>query len=315
MAETSFPIAGGGSVTDFAYERLMFTVLGNGRITGSVPSAGDLSNPILYADSTGRQAKIRANTAALIRGFRWESGTEGVVQPLDANTSGQPRLDRFVLRLDRSNFTVRVAVLKGTPAPTPSLATLTQQTGSTGFYEWPLGSVKVASNAGSGLPSIAAGDVTSEEYFLAPRTTVGHRFPPASPGAIHHDGERMYRGVGGLWVPIGESGPWTKITASGGWTNDNIYCKRTNGFTTFQCQVQLNSTAARAANTPTRVCFLPAEFRPTAGATALVAWMSPGQVGRVQVTASTGEVEVTDFPQTFPVGGTLVIQGHSWPAN
>jgi hypothetical protein len=120
VAETSFPVAGGAGVTDAAYERLMGPIMGAGRY-GFSPSNATLTGPLIYADASGRQVKAYANQSAIIRGFRWESGSTPPTIALDANTSGNPRQDLIVLRLTRSTYTVRLAKINGTPASSPAV--------------------------------------------------------------------------------------------------------------------------------------------------------------------------------------------------
>lgn len=316
MAETSYPIAGGAGVTDNPYENLMNHIMSIGRVHPTldyITAATDL----VYGDSTGRQVKVAANSAYIVRGFRWESGTDVAVLALAANTSGKTRIDRVVLRLDRSTYTVRLAVLTGTAADSPAPPAVTQSSTSTGVYEVPLAQVTVTSNTGAGLPSIIAANVKPEHNYLMPHGLNGlaaNRGGALPLGRLYHemDTSRLYMGSSAGDLLIGENGPNTKVAAAGGWTSDSIYVQRVNGRTHFQCSIKLN-VADRPASTDLVVCNLSASFRPQHNIAALCG-MAPGQVGFVLFDATSGSVTVTAYPQTFPNAGTLIIQPFSWPS-
>lgn len=316
MAETSFPVAGGAGVTDAAYERLMGPVTGSGRYGFNLTS-GQLSTPLIFADNTGRQVKAYANQSAIVRGFRWESGTTPPVLALDANTSGNPRLDLIVLRLDRSNYTVRLGKTNGTPGSVPAAPSPIQDASSSGVWELPVATVRVTSSGTTGLPSIASTDVTDLSWWLSPPGIVvkSGNGPIPSHGMFGHnyDTGRTYRAVGSTWQLLGEHGSMTKLAPAGGWTADNLYARRVNGFVYFQATITLN-VAARPAGTDLTVCTLPATFRPDNHDIAGTGWMSPGQVCKVYISGSTGTVVVREYTQTFPQNGTLTISPITWPA-
>jgi hypothetical protein len=316
VAETSFPVAGGAGVTDAAYERLMGPITGSGRYAFN-PTTAAYSTPLIFADNSGRQVKAYANQSAIVRGFRWESGTTPPVLSLDANTSGNPRLDLIVLRLDRSNYTVRLGKTKGTPAAVPAAPAPVQDTGTSGVWELPVATVAVASSGTTGQPFIQTTDVTATDWWLAPPPIIlrnGSGIPttmPAGTQAYRMDNNRSYVTNGTGYSLLGEDGALTKITAASSFTSDSIYARRTNGWTSLQATVVLN-IADRPANTDLSLCTLPADFRPQNDIWVTVA-MSPGQVGWGFITASTGLLTVTAYPQTFPKGGRLVVHPVTYP--
>jgi hypothetical protein len=303
MAETSYPYAGGQGMTDAAYERLMANVTGNGRIDLDVPGNG-LTSPIVYADSTGRQFKVRANTAYLLRGFRWESGTTGIIKALDPNTSGNPRLDLVALRLDRSNFTIRLVIIKGTPAAVPSLPSLTQSldTSTSTKYEIPLASVRVASNAGSNLPSIASSDVTALEVWNAAPPQVGHSTAMASvkPGSFYtqYDTGKTYVGLSSKWYLAAEDGAEIKLTAqSGSWDKDKFYCyyRRRNGWVWLQMLIyRTHGLADLAAGTDITAVTLPQAALPALGSLYGEGIMGGNTPIRWQLNGVTGVLNILD---------------------
>jgi hypothetical protein len=308
VAEVSFPVAGGAGVTDANYEKLLGPLVGAGRVAFN-PTSSQLSTPLIFADNSGRQVKAYANQAAVIRGFRWESGTTPPVLALDANSSGNPRLDLIVLRLDRSNFTVRLGKTNGTPAAVPAAPAAIQDAGTTGVWELPLATVKVTSSGTTGQPFIQSTDVAPLDWWLAPPAAVtktGQNPAPTHGMLLHHyDTGRTYRAVGAAWQLMGENGPFTKLTAAGGWTADNLYAQRQNGWTFFQGLITLN-VSDRPAGTDLAVCVLPATFRPLHDFYFPLI-MSPAQAGWGFIDAQTGQVSVINYGQVFPTGGRLIM--------
>lgn len=317
MAETSYPIAGGAGVNEFTYELLMAQALGSGRVEPVMSGSTSLSSALVYADSSGRQVKIAANAAYMMRGFRWESGPDGVVVPLNANTSGKTRKDRIVLRLDRSTYTIRVSALPGTPADVPAAPSPVVSSSLTGEFEEAIGTVTVKSQSGTGLPTITATDVVSEDKYLAPPGIYGSSAVRGSANPIgkfylESDTKRLFWGAPGGDILVAENGPLTKLAPAGGWKDDNLYVQRVNGMTYFQGKIALNTTD-RPAGTDMTVCTLPATFRPTSNFYSNVV-MSPGQGGWAHFDASTGVILITSYPQAFPNGGILIIGPVTYPS-
>lgn len=317
MAETSFPVADGTGVTDATYERLMGPVTGHGRY-GFIPTTSEYNTPLIYADGSGRQVKCLAGKNAVIRGYRWESGTTPPVIALDANSSGNPRIDLITLRLDRSTFQVRLAKTNGTPAASPSApAPIQDSASSTGLYEIPLAQVKVASSGVSGQPIIQASDVTAVEYWREP---AGYVAKSGMNPAVHHgqlvhqlDTGRVYHAVGSSLNLMAEHGTFTPVVTAGGWSNNNVYLRRVNGWVYFQCGIT-SSASAKAAATDLLVCTIPATFRPDGHDITMVGWMSPNQVAKIYLNHVTGTVTVWEYPSTFPAGGSLTIHPAVWPS-
>lgn len=321
MAENSYPYAGGQGMTDAAYERLMAKVTGNGRIDLDVPGQG-LTAPIVYADSTGRQFKVRANAAVLVRGFRWESGSAGLVKPLDANTSGNPRLDLVALRLDRTNYTVRLVILKGVPAAVPSLPSLTQSvdTSTSTRYEIPLASIRVASNNTAGQPSIASSDVTSLEVWNAAPPQIGHSTAMGSvnPGSFYtqYDTGKVYSGLSSKWYLVGEDGPEVKIAGqNGSWDKDRfyVYYRRRNGWIWFQALIyRTKGLADLASGVDVAICTLPAAALPALGSLYGEGAMGGNTPVRWNLNGSTGVLNLLDHA-VLKAENFVHLSG-SWPA-
>ncbi|MEU0458654.1 hypothetical protein ABZ322_38100, partial [Streptomyces sp. NPDC006129] len=140
-------------MTDVEYERLAARFSDNG-VYGTPADAAVVSPGV------GLNVTVRAGVYASVRGHGWTSGADGDTLPIAANSSGQTRIDRIVLRLTRADWTVRAVVKQGTPgAGVPSLS---QSTGDTGTYEVPLAEARLL----SGATSVT---VTRKELYVGTR--------------------------------------------------------------------------------------------------------------------------------------------------
>ena len=173
MAQFSRPTPDNGRVlTDDEYEKLASSYATDGLIGSTADTF-----PV-YADSTGRQVKIRANKMAQVRGYLWGSDTSAdETVAATTNTSGQPRIDRLVLQLSRTTRNVRTSLKTGTPAASPTAPALTQNTGSSGVWEIPLARWQVA----SGYTTIAAADIVPEGWYLSSSDTLQYLSTWAQP--------------------------------------------------------------------------------------------------------------------------------------
>lgn len=98
-----------------------------------------------------------ATGAAFVRGKLYENTAVNTVA-VSANSSGSPRIDRVVIRINYAAQTIRLAVLAGTPNATPVRPTLTQDAVT---YEVSLAYIWVA----NGAASIADEDIHDEREF------------------------------------------------------------------------------------------------------------------------------------------------------
>ncbi len=120
-------------------------------------------------DGTNEGLAVRANSpaaanvkvsagAALVHGIFYVNSAD-VTLSIAANVSGNPRVDTVILRADYTAQTVRLAVLQGTPAPSPVPPSLTQTDGVQ--WEIPLADVAVA----NGFATIVAADIQPREHW------------------------------------------------------------------------------------------------------------------------------------------------------
>lgn len=153
MAENSWPYV------DQATTDLQYTLLSREYTLPGVVGSFNDSALTVVGTSEGMTTTVRPGRA-VIRGYMYQN-TSNVTVPHEAANSS-PRIDRVVLRLDLTKPVgnrISVAVIKGTPAGTPSAPGLTET--ETGVYEVPLALVTIR----SGTTGINASDVTDDRAF------------------------------------------------------------------------------------------------------------------------------------------------------
>jgi hypothetical protein len=160
VAENYGPFDGGAGATlgeDFYFDVMapQFTYDG---VDGD-PSSSDLS---VYGNSSGMLVLVRVGQA-MVRGSGYQLTAEKSVT-IAANSSGQTRYDRIVLKHDRTANTLTAIVLAGTPGAgvPPALV----QTGT--VWELPLAIVTVD----TGAVTIASNKVADDRQFLARPTLI-----------------------------------------------------------------------------------------------------------------------------------------------
>lgn len=120
--------------------------------SGIAPDIG-----LTVQQTTPASANIQVTPGAAIvygRWFRIDSTAE--VLAIASNSSGNPRIDRVVARLDPVTQTIRVRVIQGTPAGSPAAPGITQTPGGT--WEMQLARVAVA----NGFATLTDADITPE---------------------------------------------------------------------------------------------------------------------------------------------------------
>ena len=133
-----------------AFVRKMFNAMtGNGYVLG-------LDNDLAVIAGTGLSVEIQPG-AALIEGaiYKVEPGGGNVSLGIAGNSSGNPRIDRVIIRFNITGNTIAAAILQGTPAGSPTAPALTRTTST---YEISLAQVAVA----NGAVSIITANITDE---------------------------------------------------------------------------------------------------------------------------------------------------------
>lgn len=258
MAETSYPTAGGGSVTDANYEVLMASATGDGLIGRPSFSA------LVYGDSSGRQVKVRGSRGAIVRGFRWQTDSAGLTVPITSNSSGQTRLDLVVLRLNRTNYTVRVAVLAGTPSSSPTTPSPLMQDAPAQYFDLPLARVTVR----TGTTILGAGDVEEYTWYLAEPMVVGksNYTPPSVPGRMfwQYDSRALWvANSSGGYDNVQRDSGWVTVPLASGWTANQGVKVRRKGDTVFLNVSVVRSGATVASNVDSTIATIStASMRP-----------------------------------------------------
>jgi hypothetical protein len=148
------------------------------------------------ADGVGMNVDI-ATGAALVKGYEFVNHTADVLT-ISANSSGNPRIDRVVVRATLSGTDIgktELAVLTGTAAASPSAPALTR---SSSTYEISLCKVAVA----NGASSISNANVTDER---SDETVCG--YVGAQP--VNREESQFQR-------TLHAASSWTDVTSTGG---------------------------------------------------------------------------------------------------
>ena len=230
MAQTSWPFHDGTSGTPVLEDQWSKMAR-----TWSQSGVIDYGNKLApYSDSDGRQVKVSTGRA-IVRGHYYENTPPTVVLAIAANASGNPRIDRVVLRLDPSANSVTLTVLQGTPAGSPSAPALTQT--DVGVFEISLARVTVA----NGATNIVPADVIDERTFIGPPlpllggTMTGALTLSGAPTSALHAATRQYVDDKGTWSS------WTP-TVTGSTSNPTSFISsETSRFTRHQNTVHFRS--------------------------------------------------------------------------
>lgn len=278
MAETSYPNPG---VTQLQHERL----LGRALPSGLIGEPGD--QPLIYADGSGtREIRVRASRQAVVDGYGWQNDASVVTKTLAANSSGSPRVDLVVLRLNRADWTVTVQVVQGTPGAGAPAATRTPASAGSGVYEIELATVTVA----NGATTLAGSTVTERAWYLGED---GQILCKASTRPPHQRGRTAFEVDTGRWIlsdgtnwrnAVDDSGTVAVSMVSGFSATENALQRR-GGVCVLNLKVQ-RTTGAIPGGSTTKVANIPAGFEPTFPVQSTVLYWSNGATAALRVTSA-----------------------------
>ncbi|MFE9684190.1 hypothetical protein [Streptomyces sp. NPDC006285] len=276
MAQNSWPspVHNSRAVSDTEYEKIAARFSDDG--VWGVPT-----DTAIVAAGAGRSVDVRPDVFASVRGHAWYSGTTAVNLPISANASGSTRIDRVVLRLDRSAWTVRAVVREGTPgSPAPALV---RQTGDTGVYEVLLANVTVLNGA-------ASVSVSRAEMYIGSRVRPAHSSsknpnPTFGELAAETDTGRLRMWNGSAWVTVYDAITDVEVkTTLAGWSSvvDPVL-DRSNGVICLRLG-QFSRSGNLAGPTDSRLpVLIPSAFRhPNRNAYTGV-YITGARVGRITI--------------------------------
>ncbi|MFB8772092.1 hypothetical protein [Streptomyces broussonetiae] len=278
---------------------------------------GSPADTQVVSAGVGLTVAVRAGVTASVRGHAWTSGDSTVTLAIGANASGSTRVDRLVLRLDRSDWTVRAVVKAGTPgAGAPAL---TQETGSTGVYEIPLARVTVLNGAAS--VTVAREELYVGSRLIPCRSSSRPLMPRQGDHAYELDTGRVILWDGSAWKRIYSDSGLVDITSPVSvWSSEaGSVLQERNGTVSVRLGTWRRTGGTLDNNTDSRLpVLIPAAYRhPTRDQSCLV-YITGLNIGRCIIYAANngdgkaGQVWLTNKP-TIATGTTLVPQsGLSW---
>ena len=294
MAETSGPFDG----TDLAeadWEAMLQ------HLVDGVPGSPGSSNLGASASgSTARGVDIAAGSA-LVRGH-WYRSSAVITVTSAANAAGTSRIDRAVLRLDRTANTVTVGLLQGTAGSgQPPALTDDATTTERPLYRWTITPGATTASA-----------LTDERQWLGslirPATSTNRPLSPFVGQAIYETDTGLWVGwTGAAWKSIGaEDTGWVPLTISvaSEWTQVGTVAARRVG-STVSMVFEGRRTREFNIGDPngSGLVTLPADMAPTGSRFGTGVFTSGGTV-RI-IAGSSGSVIIDRPTVNVPVGADL----------
>jgi hypothetical protein len=275
---------------------------------GVVPTYGSHFSPSI--SSPGRTVTI-ATGAAMIRGFFARGTTTTTTSVPAADT--QNRIDRLVLRLDRSAVAaadwIKPHIITGTPAASPQIPAITTSTSTSGV--WDLTVCRWTSRSNGALDTLV-----DERITLSPTTLVfrSDARPTPSPadfcfGWEWNTGKVLYWDTNtSAWAGLSDDTGWVDLTMNGAngssWTNNNISrIRKRNGVVHLRVSIKRGSSAlATSVDGGSVPIVIPSAFWPS------VDEVSDGYHSRSPFgmrVETDGKVRITPLQDDIPAGRTI----------
>jgi hypothetical protein len=312
MAQASWPSPTHNSrnVTDAEYERIAARFSDDGVY-------GDPDDSAVVSPGVGLSVDILADVYGSVRGHAWHSGTTGDTLAISSNSSGSTRVDWVVLRLDRSDWTVRAAVREGTPGS--GAPALVQDDGDTGMYEIPLAKATTPSGA-------TTVTVTRAEQYVGTRVrpcTSDQRpmAPRRGEAAYELDTGRLILWNGTVWnVVYSNSGVIVVNQSLTSWSieTDSVIEER-NGNVHLRLGTFQRTASGFSGTTDSRLpVLIPDAYRHANRDRFVIGYVSGLQICRLTIYAKTGarpgQVWLTQHP-AIAKGDAILTSSASWVVN
>ncbi|MFS0697749.1 hypothetical protein [Streptomyces nitrosporeus] len=309
MAQDSWPSPEHNSraVTDSEYEILSARYSDDGVY-------GSPSDPPAVTAGIGLAVTVTANVTASVRGHAWTSGPTGNTLTIAPNPTSSTRIDRVVLRLDRSTWTVRAAIRQGTPGS--AAPPLTQAPGTTGLWEILLAGVTVPSGATS--VTVTRGELYVGSRIRPALSSHLNPYPRVGEMAWETDTQQIRLWDGASWrTPIYSTGTINVSQPLLGWSiqTDSVLEVR-NGVANLRLGSFVRTARDLPGETNSRLpVLIPPQYRHPVRDQYVICYITGGHVGRCTIRAQSspepGQVWLTQKPD-IAVGRTVLTSGASW---
>jgi hypothetical protein len=279
-----------------------FFVAGMGGATGIAQGVG---SGFVGSLNSGTRSAVVATGAAMVRGF-YVNGGSSVSTSIPA-ASTQNRIDRLVLRLDRTasaagNWILPV-VIAGTPSASPQLPALA--TSLTGAYDTPICHWLSGSNG-------SLGTIVDDRVFMGQQTlafkSTGR--PPATVIGlgIETDTGKILQSDGSAWNVVYEDTGWVTVPLLGHWGAGGfaLQVRRKNGLCCLRGDALRTTDDLPLSNTDNNVGALPAGMIP-AGTHNYGVMTSAAHIARVQLQQTSGAVAIVDQDAVISKGQAVYL--------
>jgi len=279
-----------------------YFVAGMGGATGVAQGVG---SGFAGSLNSGTRSAVVSSGAAVVRGFYVHGGSS--VSTAIPAASGQNRIDRLVLRLDRTASAagnwILPFVIEGTPGSNPQLPALAVS--PTGSWDTPICHWTSGSNG-----SLSA--LVDDRVFMGQQTLAfpSTSRPPASMIGlgIETDTGRILQSDGTAWSVVIDDTGWVTVPLLGHWAVGGFtpQVRRINNVCYFRGSVVRTTDVLPASNTDNNVAAMPAGFIP-AGTHNWSAMTSATAYLRLQLQQGSGAVAVVDQSATVGIGSAVYL--------
>lgn len=182
----------------------------------------------VYAGAAARTLFLRLGVQGTVRGTRFSITSEHTIGPdvILANTSGSPRRDLLVMRLDRqaadpNKFTISPVVITGAPAAVPVAPSPVNNDTLDGSGVWDFPVTEIPVPNGATTLTLASSDFRGWWCTPSGYTGLDAAKPPIEPGLIFRANDTGVTYVGsnvGKWQRLYINSGWINVGLPSGWS-------------------------------------------------------------------------------------------------